>query len=65
MEIKDKIIGICKILMNFQNNTRLSMFLNEFCIFENKGGSQISQYCQLYQQAMQSGNFKKFDKQLT
>ena len=36
MEIKDKIIDIFKILMNFQNNMRLSMFLNEFAEFEKK-----------------------------
>ena len=34
MDIKDKIVDICRILNEFQANTRLSMFLNEFCIFE-------------------------------
>jgi len=48
MQIKDKIIDICKILMNFQNNKRLSIFLNQFCPFEKKAGKHVQSYCSLY-----------------
>ena len=48
MEIKDKIIDICKLIMNFQNNMRLSMFLNEFANFENKRGESVQKYCMIY-----------------
>ena len=64
MSIKDKIIDICKLLVNFQNNTRLSLFLSEFGAFDKKGGAQIGKYCQVYQQAIQQGSFKKFENQL-
>ena len=49
MDIKDKIVDICKILMSFQNNTRLSMFLNEFGIMEKNNSQSVNKYCQIYQ----------------
>ena len=64
MDIKDKIVDICKILMSFQNNTRLSMFLNEFGIMEKNNSQSVNKYCGIYQQAAQSGNFKKYENQL-
>lgn len=64
MEIKDKIIDICKIVMNFQNNMRLSMFLNQFAQNEKKQNMQTQKYCTIYSQALKSGSFKKFDSQL-
>ena len=44
MNIKDKIVDICKIVMKFQNNNRLSMFLNEFCVFEKQRGQFVGKY---------------------
>ena len=40
------------------------MFLNEFGKFQKKNDSQITKYCMLYQQAISSGNMKKFENQL-
>ena len=64
MQIKDKIVDICKILMSFQNNVRLSMFLNEFCVCQKKGSPALNKYCQLYSQAISTGNMKNYVNQL-
>lgn len=65
MAIKNKIIDICVKIMDFLDNKRLTIFLIQFQKFDKRMSPTQSKYLQLMMKINQTGNPKKFERQLS